>query len=538
MKLCIIITLLLGWATFTFGQDKELDSLGFPLKSTNAISQLHDKVDSIRSCFYSKSDSLKRRYKSRFTKLDSSQSVLQSTLHKLRSIQLSPRKIGPNGIADSVSTRFKTSMDSASARLQANKITHKIDSIKELRQKALSNLNEDLQSIKSKTTEKLNKLDLPPQLKDNVSNVQQKISDFKIPTSDVTIPSLQTGQNSMSTLNSLSLESPALNLESSVGDIGKVGSLPDVQGDIGGIPDLTGKASGYGNDIQQIANGNLSEVKELPKTAEEKAAELSGLEGIKEQTQVLDEYKDQAGEMQSPDSVKEFAVQEVRQYAVNHFAGREEQLKQAMETVAKYKTKYSSLNSVSEITKRPPNEMRGKPLIERIVPGIAFQLQKRGEDLLVDFNVYAGYRFTGRLMGGAGWNQRIAYNTKKNYFNPKARIFGPRVFGEFKLWKGFSPRVEVEIMNTIVPTLTRTPSLDPGKRQWVPGAFVGMRKEYRFIKSIKGTALVMVRLYNPDHKSPYADVLNVRFGFEFPMKKNRREKKINEIFCQVRFLRY
>lgn len=26
-------------------------------------------------------------------------------------------------------------------------------------------------------------------------------------------------------------------------------------------------------------------------------------------------------------------------------------------------------------------------------------------------------------------------------------IFGPHAFGEFKLWKGFSPRTEVEVMN-------------------------------------------------------------------------------------------
>lgn len=74
-------------------------------------------------------------------------------------------------------------------------------------------------------------------------------------------------------------------------------------------------------------------------------------------------------------------------------------------------------------------------------------------------------------------------------------------------------------MNTTVPPLTRTPTLDLGDREWVWGAFVGMKKEYRFIRNVKGTALVMVRLFNPEHKSPYGDVINVRFGFEFPMKK-------------------
>jgi hypothetical protein len=52
-----------------------------------------------------------------------------------------------------------------------------------------------------------------------------------------------------------------------------------------------------------------------------------------------------------------------------------------------------------------------------------------------------------------------------------------------------------------------------------------MKKDYTIYKNIKGTAMVMGRLFNRDHKSPYADVLNVRFGFELPMKKEIKDKK-------------
>ena len=169
--------------------------------------------------------------------------------------------------------------------------------------------------------------------------------------------------------------------------------------------------------------------------------------------------------------------------------------------------------------------MKGKPLIERIIPGIAFQIQRKGEDMLVDFGPYAGYRFTGRITAGLGWNQRVAYTVDHNAFNSSARVFGPRMFGEYKLWKGFSPRAEVEVMNTQTPVLTRTPTVDPPTREWVWGAFVGIKKEYKFIKSVKGTAMVMLRLFNPQYKSPYADVVNVRFGFEFPMKKSKQKNQ-------------
>src|SRR5690606_801547 len=141
------------------------------------------------------------------------------------------------------------------------------------------------------------------------------------------------------------------------------------------------------------------------------------------------------------------------------------------------------------------------------------------DDFMVDFNVYAAYRFTRKLNAGIGWNQRMAYNMNYNVFNADMRIFGPRIFGEYNLWKGFFPRAELELMNTSLPPVTRGSTPDPMQREWVWGAFVGLKKEYRIIRNIKGTAMVMTRLFNPENKSPYADVLNVRFGFEFPVRK-------------------
>jgi hypothetical protein len=73
--------------------------------------------------------------------------------------------------------------------------------------------------------------------------------------------------------------------------------------------------------------------------------------------------------------------------------------------------------------------LHSKPLIERVVPGISFQILKRGNDVLVDFNPYAGYRFTGRLTTGGGWVQRISFDHPSR----ATRVYGPRIFGECKL---------------------------------------------------------------------------------------------------------
>jgi hypothetical protein len=389
-------------------------------------------------------------------------------------------------------------------------VTQKLDSINRLRDKTLAELNHKLESLKEKTIGKLNDLKLPSHLSSKMSDVTSNINDFKIPATDLNVSS-PGFNNSLPGLDNLNFQTPATGL-----NVPAVNELKNVNGNMGALPDVTGKAGAYSKDIQAVTTGNLEEMKALPTTAEAKAEELSGMDEVKDQTKVFDEYKDKAGAMQNPDSMKTVAMQEVKQVAVNHFAGKEQQLKEAMETLAKYKSKYSSLNSIADAAKRPPNEMKGKPFIERLVPGIGMQVHKKAGDVLVDFNPYVGYRFTGKITAGLGWNQRVAYNFDKGAFNAQARIFGPRVYGEYKLWKGFSPRAELEIMNTNVPPLTRTPTVDPFQREWVWGAFVGVKKQYKFIKNINGTALVMMRVFNPAHKSPYADVVNVRFGFEFP----------------------
>ncbi|WP_276374889.1 hypothetical protein [Chryseolinea sp. H1M3-3] len=515
MKLCIIIPLFCFVVTISFGQNVTVDSLT-AIPQEEKFAEEYRAVDSLQSAFYASTDSLKASYGRKLGKLDSAKSIWQGRLDSLTSLSFSSNTLSNHRI-DSIQSGFKNKIDSlTSINESASKITRTLDSLNQLRGSTLSELDMKVKKLKEKTVGKLNDLKLPSQLLGKVADVTTKIDGFQIPAGDLNIPAMGVGKSGMESLGGLDIQSP-------LGDAAIPGmeGLKGIGEETGRISDVTGKVGEYGKDVQGVVKGDLSEVKNIPGAAESKAEDLSGMNEVKDQTKVLDEYKDIAGSMQNPDSLKELAIQEAKQVAVNHFAGKEQQLKEAMETLAKYKSKYSSLNSLSEATKRPPNEMKGKPFIERLVPGVGIQIQKKGGDVLVDFNPDAGYRFTGRITAGIGWNQRVAYNFDNGIFNAQAKIYGPRTFGEFKLWKGFSPRVEVEVMNTNVPPITRTPTVDPFQREWVWGAFVGVKKEYKFIKNVKGTALVMMRLFNPDHKSPYADVVNVRFGFEFPMKKKK-----------------
>ncbi len=281
----------------------------------------------------------------------------------------------------------------------------------------------------------------------------------------------------------------------------------------------------------------LSQVKTLTQnpdqTLETSLQEIDQVKQVREQLDVAGDMENNdfiksARQLENPAAFGEESKQQVVSQAMNHFAGKEKILQQAIEKMAKYKDRYNSISSFAELSKHRLNEMRGKSLIERMLPGIALQIQKEGDNLLVDFNLYLGYRFTGKLTAGLGWNQRVAYDLNNNSFSAGDRVYGPRAFGEFKVWKGFSPRVELEIMKTFVPPFTNIPTLDIGRREWVWGAFVGLKKEYTIVKAVKGTAMIMTRLFDPHHKSPYTEVINARIGFEFPIKTKRGNDSIRK----------
>src|SRR5690606_3990466 len=111
--------------------------------------------------------------------------------------------------------------------------------------------------------------------------------------------------------------------------------------------------------------------------AEEQATKVVEASGISEQLGEAESITTMSGSLPDEEAVKGELVQEAQQQAVEHFHGKEEQLQKAMETLAKYKQKYSKLEGLDQIPKRKHNAMRGKPFGERLVPGIALQIHRK-----------------------------------------------------------------------------------------------------------------------------------------------------------------
>lgn len=224
-----------------------------------------------------------------------------------------------------------------------------------------------------------------------------------------------------------------------------------------------------------------------------------------------------------PQALKARVENEIRGEINNHFQGKEKELSKAMEEVSVLKQKYSSVKSLEQLPKRKPNTMRDLTFGSRLLPGVSMQMQRKEDLLCLDVNPHTGFRWTDALTIGAGWNHRIGFDKhSKKFATYEVAVFGPRVFAEYSIGRGFSPRLLIEAMNTQLPTHRKTNPPDENGRAWICGLFVGIKKQYHILRNVRGIAEVSVRLANSHDSSPYADVVNARFGFELPQKAKKR----------------
>lgn len=467
----------------------------------DTMAYYRQQVDSISSTVTQQLSNLQEAYYEQFNRINKTEKELQSKLDSL-----------------------------VRQSIPVDDVKRRIDSL----QTAMNNFNEafheKISGIKESATKKIDALDLPPELQSEVSKVRSSI--IAIDPSRIAekhqlnIPALNASRPTLSTIAS----APAIPQSAVTGNVPLSINAPELSGVLPDGIQSTGAIPG----TDQFANS--AAVKEAMSTSGEAAGELknlqaqpidkladgklSGIEPVKDvQSQAQIEG---IGAVKSEEALKAELERKARAVAVDHFGGQQEQLKAAMEKLAQYKRKYNELAGVSDLNKKPDNPIKKKTFLERTVPGLNLQVLMSGDNVMTDINPYIGYRFSTKITAGAGWNQRVGYNWKSRSFTPDGRVYGPRAFGEYRIGKGFSPRLEMEIINTHVPPAT-VKTGDPYGRFWVPGVFAGIRKQYKIAGGLSGTASVMFRLFDPKRQSPYGDVVNARFGFEYTFKRKKEQ---------------
>jgi hypothetical protein len=483
--------------TLAFAQDK-LDSLQSKTQQlTNpqlpdSVKTTWHKVDSIRNDFNYEADSLRNGFQKSTGAIDAETAKVQYAIDSLNSLQL-----------------------------PSNKLTHKLDSLSTARKNVENDFNAKGDKIKSKYIGKLDKVEMTPEMEGPVGEFTSKIKGYNVTSNEfVKVPPLEVAGYSIPNVNGLG------GISSELGKISGLGEIPKIETPLGDVGDISKQAQGIGGDIKSISEGNLNDVKQIPESIEAQAGKVDGIDELQKASGTVDGYKGQLNNMNNPAAMKQQGTDMARKEAINHFAGKQEHLKAAMDKLSGLKQKYSTIQSIKDLPKKPPNAMKGKPFIERIVPGIFFQFQKKGA-WMFDVNPYAGYHISGKFTTGLGWNQRFVYDKSAKMWLGRTRIFGPRAYLDFKIGKGFIAHLEQEAMNTYVPTALRT-NPEVGKREWVWSTMLGIKKSYKIYKNLNGTVLIQYNLFNQYFKTPYLDRLNSRMGFEYNLKKRVRKEQIKE----------
>jgi hypothetical protein len=461
------ISILLFWVAVLPGYAQLTDSLQVHFQTDSLIREKFQTLDSIQEYTGKKYTELKSEY-------DSIELAYGSLTDKLQRQRDSPKAID----------------------LPADGLTSRVDSINYLKEQKLAAIKAKADDLKKESLRKIEELNLPPEVSAKVNAYTNSLAklDISLPKTEFDFPSFD-----LNGLADLSLPEIKNSLPASIGEL----NIPQVTEEIKQVTDAV-------NDLE-AGIPEMPTVDNVAAKVEDKAGEIT---------------KEKIGELPATPSIptdgeaaREVIVTEVKKQALNHFAGKEQQLQAAMDQMSKYKQKYSSVQSIKDLPKKAPNAMKGKPLRERLVPGLTLQIQRRN-DWWFDFNPYLGYRFTGRITAGLGWNHRIPYNFNTGNYNATTVVYGPRAYGEYHLKKGFSPHLEIECLNAPVRT---PPDLVYDHREWVWSAMAGMKKSYRISKSLRGNAQVLYNLIDPHYKSPYTDRLNMRMGVELVLKKKQKE---------------
>lgn len=226
------------------------------------------------------------------------------------------------------------------------------------------------------------------------------------------------------------------------------------------------------------------------------------------------QFADAAGAIQDPTLIREKLKTEVMSRAIDHFQGKEEVVKLAMDQISRLKAKYGQVSSLADLSAYPRNPVFGKSWRERVETGLTFQFLRTGV-FQTELNPYVRYKLTGRLSFGLGW--MIRYEVEGSRYHLAPMDFGFRVFGECNIGRGASVCLE----SSVIHSTRRVPSNGDGAtRDWLLVPQFGIRKKYKIYRNIKGTMLVLVPL-PPSQVRMDRLKLTTRFGFEFPFPKKK-----------------
>ena len=454
-----------------------------------------------------------------FINANAQDSLLQKTKQPLNSVDSLQKDFQHR--TDSLQKAFAASMNQLQAKIDrlkhkkdslnklqssAQSVTNEIDSLQQAQTAKLKELNNGIDKVKKETLAKASALHLPPQAQNEISALTKNVQGFSAPNDFFKMP----GMNVPSDLGS-NLSIPSTDIP----------SLQNLGGNVPQLPSLS-QAQGLGKEISQVQSA--ASLESVEKTVVTNLSQDAGVKSLLKEETMLKDMQGQLSKMNDPKNAEALAQQQL-QPAVNHFAGKEQELKTAMDKVSSLKQKYGSVKSLAELPKRRPNPLKDRPWIERLVPGVNYFIMNK-QYTLVDFNPYVRWRFNPNLSASIGWNERVGISDYSFFTKKYDRVFGVRASVSYLWTHGINFTVSPEVMNAYVPT---KPSPDVKHQALVWGLYAGVRKDFPIYKSIKGHSEMLYNFTQNPFQNIYGDRVSFRLGIEVQLKKKVKKEKTHGV---------
>ena len=220
-------------------------------------------------------------------------------------------------------------------------------------------------------------------------------------------------------------------------------------------------------------------------------------------------YRDKIQGMQTNNYVKEQLEAKAEEYKKIGKTTLQEKLDQGLAQITKAKTKFPSLESLKDAPKRPPNPLKGEPLIKRLKLGGDIQVNKQNPTS-IDLSLQVGYLLNPKAQLGIGAAYRISTGDRFKKVDFNEALFTSKIFFNHFVYKTFYTQAIFENNRIMIKDQN---DISNGK-QWVQSGMVGIGKEFPITKKMKGSTSILYNLLH-DEKSPYQKPWVFRVGFIF-----------------------
>ncbi|GAA0189769.1 hypothetical protein GCM10009122_50500 [Fulvivirga kasyanovii] len=487
-------------------------------------------------------------------------SVQQKVLSKLDSLQSPEVKIDA---VDSTRQATQAKIDSLKALdLPHEKYTQKLDSLNQLPANTVNKAVDKAEEAVQKKVEQVKDKISGKAAEKGLEGVEDKIPNEKLPGvdgADVTgVPDadIDTGEIVPDDLNkefglgtdsnldvgeTVGLEGSTAQVDEltnapadKINELKKAGNIDQVSEQVNKIGEAGEQVSGVTEDIQKAREGDTEGVE---KRIEEQAISIDELKELQRQSAEMEKLKKEheaykAQLQEQPHEVTqysdpEFVKQRLMEKSKN-VAGTDI-LKQYQSKVQAAQLELSSLkkpefktDSLKGLKVRTPNPLHDKPLRERMRPGFLMEINRKDNHSSIDLAPLMAYRMNDKFKVYGSYIYRFSFDTEENAFAFNDPTYGPRLLATYTFYKGFFVKGAWEQVRTNVPRSFNSPEFT---REWVRGAFVGIGREYAFARKVLGNIQVMYNFMHSED-SPYPKKFNIRFGFEFDLKKGKKQKLV------------